>query len=196
MLRAEKSYLNYLCFSIYSVCASWDYSSEINRWYSMYICKFVFCALGHLTNQPQIVLNYSFDFFTYKHTMHGSAKWRTIFFIMNHSEPSWGWKKSTTLSIASIFGWLWIPQRSLMFFLSFSGAIEFYCWHCTYLSPRKNHATGLTAGLKECYFDLLNLRRELWKLTMYKCCVYFAWEKAGEMTCILMRRHYQDVDTY
>ena len=40
---------------------------------------------------------------------------------------------------------------------------------------------------------------------MYKCCVYLACEKADisrlhrwfprEMTCILMRRHYQDVDT-
>ena len=40
---------------------------------------------------------------------------------------------------------------------------------------------------------------------MYKCCVYFACEKADisrlhhwfprEMTCILRRRHYQDVDT-
>ena len=40
---------------------------------------------------------------------------------------------------------------------------------------------------------------------MYKCCVYYAREKAGiccghhwfpgETTCILMKRHYQDVDT-
>lgn len=128
--------------------------------------------------------------------------------FFNHSEPPSGWKKSTTSSIASRvfsvdYGFL---GDNWSFFPSFAGAIEFYRWRCAYLSPGKNHATGLTAGLKECCYNLvLNLRRELWKLTMYKCCVYFVWEKADisrlhhwfprEMPCILMRRHYQDVDT-
>ena len=39
--------------------------SLLNPWYSMYNCKFVFCALEHRTKVPQIVLWYSFDSFTY-----------------------------------------------------------------------------------------------------------------------------------
>lgn len=101
--------------------------------------------------------------------------------FFNHSEPPSGWKKSNTSSIASRvfsvdYGFL---GDNWSFFPSFAGAIEFYRWRCAYLSPGKNHATGLTAGLKECCYNLvLNLRRELWKLTMYKCCVILCLRKS------------------
>ena len=94
--------------------------------------------------------------------MHGSAKCRTIFLTtLNH--PQGERNQLHRVSRAEYFRLIMgSSEITEVFFPSFAGAIEFYRWRCAYLSPGKNHATGLTTGLKECCYNLvLNLRREL-----------------------------------